>query len=203
YRAGFALVVVSNQSGVARGYFPESSLQPIRRCLEDKMAECGAPIAGFYYCPHHPSGAVARFAVKCDCRKPRPGMLLTAAAELNVDLERSWLIGDILDDIEAGCSAGCRTVLIDNGHETQWEVGAGRLPEFIASDVGAASDYILSRHAHSSARRLAALHSWKSAARGKARRTSRAMRAGILPGLFAFPSCFNPRQWLGGIGGSR
>src|SRR5687767_4595107 len=100
--AGYALIVVSNQSGVARGYFPESDLVAVEVRLRELLAEVNVSLAGFYYCPHHPAGQVARYAGSCECRKPAPGLVLRAAAELGLDLSRSWLIGDILDDIEAG-----------------------------------------------------------------------------------------------------
>src|SRR5439155_439103 len=80
------------------------------------------------YCPHHPAGAVARYAVPCSCRKPAPGMLEQAIHEHDLDPAACWLVGDILDDIEAGRRAGCRTVLLDNGHEMEWVMNAWRAP---------------------------------------------------------------------------
>src|SRR5919197_46875 len=91
--------------------------------------------AGFYYCPHHPAGAVEEHAVVCACRKPAPGLLLRAAREHGVDLARSWLVGDILDDVEAGRRAGCRTILLDNGHETEWVLRPERVPHPVASEL--------------------------------------------------------------------
>jgi D,D-heptose 1,7-bisphosphate phosphatase len=111
-RAGFVLVVVSNQSGVARGYFPESALEPVVRRLEEMFREAGVDLAGFYYCPHLSGGAVAEYSRECECRKPAPGLILRAAAELDLDLKASWSIGDKLSDIEAGNRAGCRSVLM-------------------------------------------------------------------------------------------
>ena len=140
HEAGFALVVVTNQSGVARGYFPESAIAPMERHLRHLL---GVPLAGFYYCPHHPAGTVARYAFRCRCRKPEPGMLRRAAAELNLDLERSWLVGDILNDVEAGWRAGCRTVLLDNGNETEWILTPGRSPHHTAATFDQAADVIL------------------------------------------------------------
>lgn len=137
--AGYALVVVSNQSGVARGYFPESDLASVEARLRELLAEASVSLAGFYYCPHHPAGQVAQYARDCDCRKPAPGLVLRAAAELGLDVSRSWLMGDILDDIEAGRRAGCRTVLIVNGHETQWRTGQWRQPHAVAADLAAAA----------------------------------------------------------------
>lgn len=127
-RAGFAVVVVSNQSGVARGLFPESALAGVRARIAELLAAAGVELAGFYYCPHHPQGRVTRFAMRCPCRKPAPGMLLEAASDLGLDLSASWMVGDILDDVEAGRAAGCRTVLLDRGAETRWELSPARLP---------------------------------------------------------------------------
>jgi D,D-heptose 1,7-bisphosphate phosphatase len=139
----FHLIVVSNQSGVARGYFPEASLVGVEQRLREMMAQCGVRLNGFYYCPHHPNAAIAAYARRCECRKPMAGMLLKAAHELDIDLHCSWLIGDILDDVEAGRRAGCGTVLLDNGHETQWRRSQLRSPDLIAKDLHEAAQLIL------------------------------------------------------------
>ncbi len=132
---GYKLIVVSNQSGVARGLFTESALAGVSRRLGELLAQYGVTLDGFYYCPHSPEGVVGRYAVSCTCRKPMPGMLLRAAREHDIDLARSWMIGDILHDIEAGQRAGCKTVLIDNGNETEWDVSALRQPHLVAPDL--------------------------------------------------------------------
>ncbi len=131
-RAGYRLVVVSNQSGVARGLFEESALRVVERRLSDLAGAAGIAVAGFYWCPHHPGGVVSRYAVSCDCRKPAPGLLQRAARDLVLDLPASWMVGDILNDVEAGRRAGCRTVLVDNGGETEWVLSPGRVPDFVA-----------------------------------------------------------------------
>jgi D,D-heptose 1,7-bisphosphate phosphatase len=142
--AGYALVVVSNQSGVARGYFSEAALVEIARQLDNLLEEqIGVRLAEFYYCPHHPEGVVSRYILACNCRKPAPGMLLQAASDLGIDLSQSWMIGDILDDIEAGNRAGCRSVLVNNGGETEWLASDERVPAFIAGSLDEAADYIL------------------------------------------------------------
>ncbi len=140
---GYALIVVSNQSGVARGLFPERALREVEHSLRRQLAAFGVPLAGFYYCPHHPDGSVDGYAVACRCRKPAPGMLRRAAAELGIDLSEAWMVGDILDDIEAGRRAGCRTVLIDNGNETEWRSGRLRQPHHRAADLAEAARLIL------------------------------------------------------------
>jgi histidinol-phosphate phosphatase family protein len=143
HQAGYPLFVVSNQSGVARGFFPESALEGVAARLEELLAAFGVPLAGFAYCPHHPEARVEAYAVTCDCRKPAPGLILRLAAEHGIDLSRSWMIGDILDDIQAGRAAGCRTILIDNGNETEWIMSPDREPEHRAPDLAAAARYII------------------------------------------------------------
>jgi D-glycero-D-manno-heptose 1,7-bisphosphate phosphatase len=110
--AGFAFVVVSNQSGVARGYFAEEALAEVERRVRGLLETEGILLARFCWCPHYPAGAVAAYARACACRKPEPGMLLRAAQELSIDLAGSWMIGDRAEDVEAGRRAGCRTVWI-------------------------------------------------------------------------------------------
>ncbi|MGE5469789.1 MAG: D-glycero-alpha-D-manno-heptose-1,7-bisphosphate 7-phosphatase [Bacteroidota bacterium] len=141
--AGFRLIVVSNQPGVAHGYFPESALAAVWIVLQQQLAEQGVGLTAIYYCPHHPAGREARYALRCDCRKPQPGMLLRAAAEHGIDLAASWMVGDILDDVEAGSAAGCRSVLLDVGSETEWRPGAAREPDFVAGELSAAAEYIV------------------------------------------------------------
>jgi D-glycero-D-manno-heptose 1,7-bisphosphate phosphatase len=116
-RAGWKLIVVTNQSGIARGYFSEADLERMHDHLREMLRVWGVSLTGIYACPHHIDGVVPRLAIPCRCRKPQPGMLLSAAAEHDLDLSRSWMVGDILDDIEAGNRAGCRTVLVDLGTE--------------------------------------------------------------------------------------
>lgn len=149
YAAGYALIVITNQSGVARGYFPEAALAPLEQHLR---ALLGVPLTGFYYCPHHPEGTVPDYAIACNCRKPKPGMLLRAAVAHGIDLSRSWLIGDILNDIEAGHRAGCRAVLIDNGNETEWVLTPGRSPDYITTSLSLAADFILQQQNHEQSR---------------------------------------------------
>lgn len=126
---GYRLIVISNQSGVARGYFPESAIEGVKTRLAELLSEYDVALDGFYYCPHHPKGTVAAYAHACDCRKPHTGMFLIAAREHAIDLKRSWMIGDILDDVEAGHRAGCRSILIDNGNETEWDASPLRQPD--------------------------------------------------------------------------
>ncbi len=132
--AGYRLVVVTNQSGLARGYFTEADLARMHDHLAAEIRRLGARLDGVYHCPHHPGGVVPALAIACDCRKPQPGMLRRAAADLDLDLGRSWFLGDILDDVEAGNRAGCRTILIDLGTEAP-PAAPLRRPSFVARNT--------------------------------------------------------------------
>ena len=101
-RAGFAVVVVTNQAGIARGIVQESFVSEAHRYIADRFAAGGARVDGFYYCPHHTDGIVEEFRRDCNCRKPKPGMLRRAAADLDLGLDRSFAVGDRWHDLEAG-----------------------------------------------------------------------------------------------------
>ncbi len=139
----YELIVVSNQPGVAMGLFPHGALAAVEEHLNDLFLTHGFKLADCYWCPHHPEGVVADYAITCGCRKPLPGLLHAAAAEHGIDLAESWLIGDILDDVEAGKRAGCRTVLLDVGSETEWQRGALREPDIVAKDLLGAAEAIM------------------------------------------------------------
>ena len=109
---GYKVVVVSNQSGIARGILSENDLEEIHDRLRQLLAEKGAYLDQIYYCPYHPDGVVPKYRKESDWRKPNPGMLLAAADEMGIDLSQSWSIGDSSRDVEAGLRAGCKTILI-------------------------------------------------------------------------------------------
>ena len=115
-RAGWPVVIVSNQSGVARGKFSEADVHRVHAHLAELLHGYGAKIDAFHFCPHHPEAELAAFRIECACRKPRAGMLVRAAAELRLDLRASWMIGDRVTDLEAGSKVGCRTVLVRTGY---------------------------------------------------------------------------------------
>ncbi len=116
-QAGYLVILVSNQSGIARGYFTEEQLKQVETKINQELAEKSAFLDGIYYCPHHKKGIVPEFAIDCDCRKPKPGLLLRAAAEHGIDLKQSFIIGDKASDTEAGFNAGCcAAVLVRTGH---------------------------------------------------------------------------------------
>jgi D-glycero-D-manno-heptose 1,7-bisphosphate phosphatase len=139
---GFLFIVISNQSGIAKGYFKEMDLEHVWNKISALLQRHEISIDAFYYCPHEPNGIVEQYAVECDCRKPLPGMILKAASQLKIDLSQSWMIGDILNDVEAGNRAGCSTILIDNGNETEWQMSEERTPAFIAGNILEAAVHI-------------------------------------------------------------
>ena len=141
---GYELILVSNQPGVALGYFPAGALRAVEEHLNDLFLAHGFRLAACYWCPHHPEGNVADYAFACTCRKPMPGLLFAAAHEHGIDLARSWIIGDILDDVEAGKRAGCRAILLDVGNETVWKKGPHRTPDYRAPDLMDAAACIMS-----------------------------------------------------------
>ena len=141
--AGVELAVVTNQSGVARGYFSMSDLDRLRRHLAREIESLGCRFAGFYVCPHLPDGEVESFAIDCECRKPLPGLLLAAAAELDVDLGRSWFVGDTWMDVAAGQAAGCRSILIGPEWRDRSTHPAGIQPDAAVPDLLAAVEIVL------------------------------------------------------------
>jgi D-glycero-D-manno-heptose 1,7-bisphosphate phosphatase len=135
--AGYDLILITNQGGLAYGFFQIADLDAMHAYLRRELEKQGVHLTAIYYCPHHPRGRLRDLAIECDCRKPKPGMLQRAAAEHQIDLSRSWFIGDILDDVEAGNRAGCRTILVDLGTEEP-PTSAIRTPTHIApTTVGA------------------------------------------------------------------
>lgn len=142
-RHDYRLIVISNQPGVALGLFPESALAPVFQRLQALLNPYDVSLDGFYYCPHAPVGALPLDTSPCSCRKPLPGMLLQAASAHDIALAASWMIGDILHDVEAGHRAGCRSLLIDNGNETEWDLSGLRQPQGRMPDLLAAARFIV------------------------------------------------------------
>jgi D-glycero-D-manno-heptose 1,7-bisphosphate phosphatase len=138
--AGYLVVVVTNQSGIARGYYTEADLDKLHSYMTKEFSVSGAQIDGWYYCPHHPDFPVEYSA--CDCRKPLPGMMLAASSDLGIDLSSSWMVGDKNADMEAGIAAGCRSILVRTGYGAAEEHTAPS--SVIAVDnLAAAVDFIL------------------------------------------------------------
>lgn len=144
---GFKAVVVSNQSGIARGLFTEDFVRTINNRIAAAMVEKGAVIDRFYYCPHHPSEGLDPYRKICNCRKPEPGLLLQAAADLNLDLSGSYMIGDHLRDIETARRAGAKGILVMTGHGPDQlqsaEITSANRPDDIAPDILEAVRWIL------------------------------------------------------------
>lgn len=139
--AGMKAVVATNQSGIARGYFTEEFVRSVHDRINELLRDGGARIDGFYVCPHHPVYGNGIYKLDCECRKPKPGLLLQAAAELDIDLARSYMVGDMLKDIEAGKNAGARGVLVRTGYGSN--IVRTDMPAYIAEDVLEAVQWIM------------------------------------------------------------
>lgn len=146
----YKLIVVTNQSAVARGIVTEKVLGAIHNRLKQLLAEKNAFLDGIYYCPYHPDGSVAKYRKESNLRKPNPGMLLKAAEEMDIDLCQSWCVGNSISDIEAGLQAGCKTILIDlPSHQQQLEPGQPS-PDYKAVNIRETVN-IIKKHHRSSA----------------------------------------------------
>jgi D-glycero-D-manno-heptose 1,7-bisphosphate phosphatase len=147
--AGVAAVVVTNQAGVARGYFSETVLHAVNESLRDQLARAGARLDGLYTCLHHPSEGEPPYHAQCDCRKPRPGLLLRAAGDLGLDLARCTMVGDKASDLVAARAVGVDAVLVLTGYgRGEWEYRRERLevqPDHVAIDLLDAVDWALAR----------------------------------------------------------
>jgi len=142
HEAGFGLWVVTNQSGVARGLFPEAALAAVETRLRELLAGHAVPLDGFLYCPHAPAGGSAP---ACACRKPEPGLILAAAEREGLDIPASWFVGDILSDIEAGNRAGCRAIIVGREAARDWgSVPPQKRPFAACRDISEAAAVILS-----------------------------------------------------------
>jgi D-glycero-D-manno-heptose 1,7-bisphosphate phosphatase len=143
---GYKLIVVSNQSGIARGIFTEKKLEEIHARLRQLLAAKNAYLDKIYYCPYHPDGVVPKYRKESNCRKPNPGMFLRAYAEMKIDLGQSWCIGNSNRDIEAGVKAGCKTILIDTPYRTKpkepFETKSTVTPDYKAVNIKEAVNII-------------------------------------------------------------
>ena len=139
---GFRVIVTTNQSGVARGYFTEETLREINRYIQESLSRQGALIDKTYYCPHHIEGIIEEYRKECHCRKPNPGMIKEAAVEYDIDLKGSFVIGDKISDIEAGHRAGCKTVLLADRGYPEEEIAS--MPDYIAADLYEAVRWLVS-----------------------------------------------------------
>ena len=144
-RGGFAVVIITNQSGVGRGMYEEEFVVRAHAVVDERVKAGGGRVDGFYYCPHHPTAELERYRRDCDCRKPGPGMLRAAAADLDLDLSRSFAVGDKWTDVQAGLAAGGKGILVRTGYGRSSETSPRRSvePTFVADDLIAAVSWIL------------------------------------------------------------
>lgn len=149
-QAELLLIVVSNQTVVARGFLSEPEMTALHHEVEQRLRHHGAPaLDGFYFCPHHPNATLPAYRADCDCRKPRPGLLIGAAREHHIDLGASFMVGDRITDIIAGAAAGCRAVLVKTGAhlappiETSEPLDTAVFPDYSCKDLTKATEWIL------------------------------------------------------------
>jgi D-glycero-D-manno-heptose 1,7-bisphosphate phosphatase len=147
-RAGFRVVVVTNQAGVAQGLYDEDFVRELHRLFATRFSAGRATIDAFYYCPHTPDAPVAAYRRSCDCRKPKPGMVRQAERDLNLDLSRSFVVGDRWRDIEVGRAVGARTVLVRTGYGRTEESHPqhGLTPDAVTDNIVTAVVWILQQH---------------------------------------------------------
>ncbi|MBI4509587.1 MAG: HAD family hydrolase [Deltaproteobacteria bacterium] len=153
-QAGYLLVVISNQASVARGILSEAAACELHEHVQWELRACGAPhLDGFYFCPHHPHANLPEYRRACDCRKPRPGLILRASTERDVDPSTSFMVGDRLTDVWAGARAGCRTVLVETGKHAEPLIVTSDPPDEAVApqrtcrDLGEAARWILEQGA--------------------------------------------------------
>jgi D,D-heptose 1,7-bisphosphate phosphatase len=140
--SGMKAVVITNQSGVARGLFEEAFVEQLHERIRKELQKQGAIIDGFYFCPHHPTEGQAPYLRVCTCRKPETGMLLQAAKDLNIDLSRSYMIGDMAKDMEMAARAGVKGILVRTGYGADVDTSAVR-PVYVAEDILDAVNWIV------------------------------------------------------------
>ena len=150
--AGFCLPLITNQAGVGKGLMTEAQLVHVLDAFQVLLRAEGTYVDGMYYCPHHPIEGIGAYKTDCECRKPGTGMLTEAARDHDIDLRRSYMIGDHWSDAEAGLRAGCRVVLLRTGHGPQ-EIARltseqHRRVDYIADDLAEASDWVLAQEGH-------------------------------------------------------
>ncbi len=151
HESGYKVVLTSNQPGMAKGNFSASTFEEVKQKMREELAKKSAILDGEYYCMHHPDGFVGGLSVDCDCRKPKSGMLITAAKDLGIaDLSQSWMVGDGLTDVTAGKGAGCRTILLGRMKCELCRMmdEANARPDAIASNLTEAVRIILDHGGH-------------------------------------------------------
>ncbi len=137
--SGYLAIIITNQAGVARGYFSEGMVQDIHAKMIEELGAGGAALDAVYYCAHHPSVGEPPYRLDCDCRKPKPGLLLRAARDFDIDLAKSWMTGDRYSDIELAANAGVKSALVLSGYgRGEWEHQRDKWilqPDLVADDL--------------------------------------------------------------------
>ena len=146
---GIAAVLATNQAGIARGYFSEDVMNAAHERLVDQLKKAGAHLDGLYVCPHHPTEGAQPFRTDCDCRKPKPGLFLRAARDLDLDLSRSSVVGDKASDLAVAGRIGARSILVLTGYGLgEWEYGRAHFPvapDHVATDLLDAVECVIAR----------------------------------------------------------
>lgn len=140
----FDVIIVSNQSGIARGYYDEEDMVNFNNAMNELLNKSDAYIDAIYYCPHHPEAKIEKYRVDCDCRKPKSGMLNRAEKELNIDLRQSFMVGDRWSDIEAGKKVECKTIIMRTGYNLEKLKSNEITCDYVANNLYDAVEYILS-----------------------------------------------------------
>lgn len=147
--AGWLAILVTNQAGVARGYFSEELIKQVHELLRQELGRDGARLDAIYYCPHHPTVGAAPYRLDCDCRKPKPGLIERAARDFDLDLRASWMVGDRYGDVELAHNAGVRSAFVLSGYgRGEWEYQRAQWqhePDLVADDLLAAVRLIVGR----------------------------------------------------------
>jgi D-glycero-D-manno-heptose 1,7-bisphosphate phosphatase len=149
-RAGFLVIVTTNQGGVGLGFYPESFVTEVHAIMDAAIVAAGAEVDGWFYCPHHPRATIDALRIECDCRKPLAGMVRQAQAKFDIDLARSFVVGDKMTDVGLAASAGARGVLVRTGHgEDEIRRTGGTAPgaAFVATDLMEATAWMLAQAA--------------------------------------------------------
>lgn len=140
----FIIIIITNQSGVAKGLYHEKDIEIFNQAMIGLLKPFNASIDAIYYCPHHPEAKVKEYRIDCDCRKPKPGMLIDGGGKFNIDFLSSFLVGDKWSDVEAGRSVGCKTILVKTGHGLQEYKDKKSPVDYVAADLlDAVQNFIL------------------------------------------------------------
>ena len=145
-KCGYQVIVVSNQAGVARGYYTEDDVKKLHKYINLRLKEYNAHIDAFYYCPHHPEAGIGKYKKNCHCRKPETGLFEMACNDFPIDVENSWMIGDNISDIKAGIRFNLKTILVRTGYGLNLEKQGFAMYQYIADDLYDAASNIICKN---------------------------------------------------------